>query len=136
MAIMQLTFIPCYKGWLEDEIMVHMPYVSDACGGRTKVKRGIGMYSDGDLCINKDRLDELIAKFEKGEYSTFDFIEEYQGFKAVNKGISGKRSWNASFGRILKQYSLDNPARIKEARADVAIEICGNGTSTSYWEVF
>ena len=93
------------------------------------------MYSDGDLRIATTRLDELIAQLGKGNYSTYDFIQKYQGFRAVNKGISVDRSWNASFGRILKQYSLDNPEKFKETRAKVSIEIGDDSTSTSYWEV-
>ena len=65
------------------------------------------MYSDGDLRIATTRLDELIAQLGKGNYSTYDFIQKYQGFRAVNKGISVDRSWNAVNGKCFWR----NPGR-------------------------
>ncbi len=94
------------------------------------------MYRDGDLCISKDNLDRLFGKIEARVYTTFELIEEYQGFKAVNKGKSVSESWNASFARILKKYSLDYPHIIEQVRSKEQIFLDDIPTTTSSWEIF
>jgi hypothetical protein len=97
---------------------------------------GFGMYSDGDLRITRDMLDDLMVRIGPGKYRTFDLIQKYQGFMARNEGKSVNSSWNASFGRILKMYAKDYPARIIEIEAKSRTQVGGSNTSSSRWEVF
>ncbi len=94
------------------------------------------MYRDGDLCISKDNLDRLFEEIEAKVYTTFELIEKYQGFKAVNKGKNVSESWNASFARVLKKYSLDHPHIIGQVRSKGRIFLDDIPTTTSSWEVF
>ena len=94
------------------------------------------MYSDGDLCIRKDKLDGLFEEMEPGQYTTFEIIEKYQGFMAVNQGKNVKESWNASFARIIKQYSVDYPEIIFQVASEKPIFLDDIPTTTSVWEIF
>lgn len=94
------------------------------------------MYKDGDLCISSDKLIRLLDRVGSGKYTTFDLIEKYQGFAAINKGKEVHESWNASFGRILKQFSKDHPKTIREIETKVGLFLDARKTTASRWEVF
>ena len=94
------------------------------------------MYKDGDLCIDGQKLGEFLKRVGPGEYTTFDLIDKYQGFKAINKGKNPHDSWNASFGRILKRYSQDHPEIIGEVQAKEPLFLDSRPTTSSRWEIF
>lgn len=77
-----------------------------------------------------------MEKLKPGQYNTFDLIKHYQGFEARNEGKAVEDSWNASFGKILKQLSNDYPSKIQEIEAGVGKEDSGGRTTVSLWKVY
>lgn len=92
------------------------------------------VYSSGDIVIQEKDLQTCLNKMPAGKYSTFDILQKYQGMATPNKGISAARSWNANFGKILKQFSK-NTGKIIEVEKNKKIVINGSSTTTSYWQI-
>lgn len=95
-------------------------------------------YKCGEICINRDKFDDFLTNIlGEGEYSTFDILKEYQGCVKRNEGIDVGSSWNAHFGKILKQCENYNDGKIiKEISKKQQIIIDGGKTNTSFWKVF
>lgn len=93
-------------------------------------------YTCGELTISKATIINLLSKFLNGKYTTFDFIEKHMGTKTRNKRISPDKSWNASFGCILKQFEKDtNGSIISQIEENKRIKIDEGYTSTSVWKI-
>lgn len=94
-------------------------------------------YEYGDFKIKKQKLKDFLKnKVGKGQYTTYDILEKYQGTIKVNKGISGGSSHNAYFGKILKQCEKDtNGSLIKEVESNKEIDVDGEKTENSLWEI-
>jgi hypothetical protein len=93
------------------------------------------MGSCGDLQIRDEELVDLFKKIGRGTYSTFDILKAYQGKVTRNEKIRPSKSWNASFGKVLKQLERNTQGKIiREVKSRVPIIIDGGPTTTSYWE--
>lgn len=93
------------------------------------------MYSYGNIQITENELHTFLRQLPKGKYSTFDILEQFRGFRIRNKGISVGSSWNAHFGKILKQCANTNNGLIKEIASKQVLIIDGRQTMSSDWEV-
>lgn len=92
------------------------------------------MYSYGDLSINKSKLKNFLGTFDKGTYSTCEIIDKYQGTYYLNKKIPAEYSWNANFGKILKQCMIDtNNTIIREVDSHITDK--EHNTTSSIWEI-
>lgn len=95
------------------------------------------MYKYGNICIPKQTLINFLKGIGKGQYTTFDILEKYQGRVDRNAGISAQQSWNANFGKILNQCAKDPNANvIKLLASNQKIVINGGSTNTAYWEIY
>jgi len=92
-------------------------------------------YKHGDLCINKEKLNNFLRGLSKREYTTFDILREYQGEIKRNKGISVGESWNAHFGIILGQCANETNGIIRNIAKGTKTTVDGGGTTTAEWEL-
>lgn len=92
-------------------------------------------YKYGDICINKQKLNNFLKQLTDGEYTTFDILKEYQGEVKVNKGISVGESWNANFARILSQCANETDGIIINIAKNTSTTVDGNKTTTAEWKL-
>ncbi len=96
-------------------------------------------YQFGDLKIKKQKLHDFLKQLTPRDYYTRELISEYQKVEYQNnQGMPPSESWNANFGKILKQCSLDNDGNkyIKEIKAGASTQYMhGRPTLNSIWEI-
>lgn len=92
-------------------------------------------YKYGDLCINKQKLNNFLQGLPKIEYTTFDILKRYQGEIKRNKGISVGESWNAHFGKILGQCANETNGIIVKIAKGKKTTVDDGETTTAEWEL-
>lgn len=97
-------------------------------------------YQFNDLKIEKNKIHNFLNSIEPKEYLTKELLSLYQSSPYYNnQGMAPANSWNANFGKILKQCHKDEIGRqyIQEIQSRVSTRDANNNpTTNSRWKVF
>ncbi len=96
-------------------------------------------YISGDLKIPKKNIHDLLKLLKETyggkEFLTRDILAQYMGHYHSDRGQPPGKSWNANFGKILKQCEKET-GMIKEIKKRVYTkDDSGNKTLNSLWKI-
>ncbi len=90
-------------------------------------------YKFGDIVIKETKIIKQLKSLPSGEYNTHELKRIFTGNGGINTGKSAGESWNAHFGKIIKDFSREHKELIEEIQSNTPISVDGKKTTSSIW---
>ena len=95
-------------------------------------------YSCGQIEIEEDVLHNFLRDLPKGKYGTSKLIEKFKKTSYCVQKVPPSESWNANFGKILRQCSRNDIGKTLirlDAQQSPITDSNGNPTTETIWEI-